>query len=307
MTMPATVRKAGDPSARFVAVLRAAARGALQWRVLLLWLIASWIPTALLTLPLWRLFSSWLDHTVHASQWAHSPDLVVLSVLVGRTVRLSGDALAGSGVAAGIVLCALIPLLNAMLVTASRAPAGRVLGFEALLQGALKDYGAMLRLMLWALVPLAFALGLGVLALRGAHHYEQGAILAADAELASRTALAVLAVLVLLALASIDAGRARLAFDPYKRSAIKAWWRGLRLVLSQPLRAIGLFVVITVLALLLAAALGLARTELAADSIPAAVGGLLIVQLIVLVTAWMHFARLLALLALTRLRATAPA
>jgi len=295
----------GSSSAGFLAVLGAAARGALQWRVLLLWLLASWVPTLLLVLPLWRSFARRIDHTVHAAQWAQNADVVFLSVLIGRTLRLSGDALAGSGIAATAVLIALIPLLNAMLVTASRAPAGRALGFGPLLQGALNEYGPMLRLMIWALLPLGVAAGLGALAMRGAHRYEQGAVLGSDADLASWAAIALVAVLLLVALASIDAARARLAFDPYKRSAIKAWWRGLRLLLAQPLRVLGFFFTLTILGIVLAAALALARAGLGAGSYPGFVAGLVLVQLIVLVTAWMHFARLLALLAQTRLRAAA--
>ena len=45
-------------------------RTAVQWRLLLLWLLIMLIPVALVALPLWRMLSGLLDASVHSAQWA---------------------------------------------------------------------------------------------------------------------------------------------------------------------------------------------------------------------------------------------
>jgi hypothetical protein len=275
-----------------------AVRTALQWRVLLLWILVSWLPTALLALPIWRSFAGKLNHSLHSAEWAQHANLVMIHDLIGQTLRFNAAALAGSGIAAAVVLLALIPLLNGMLVTASRA--AQPLGFGALLHGSLREYGRMLRLMLWALIPLGIGAGLGALSLYGVRKYAEGAILETQVLTLTRWAYALTAVLCAVALATVDAGRARLAFDPERRSAIKAWWRGLRLTIAQPLRVLGLFFCITLIAALATGVLALLRVELNGAHLPGFLAGLLAVQIIVAVTGWMHFARLLAMLAVTK-------
>jgi hypothetical protein len=130
--------------------------------------------------------------------------------------------------------------------------------------------------------------------------YARGAVLETEVLTLTRTVHTLTAVLCAVALATVDAGRARLAFDPQRRSAIKAWWRGLRLTIAQPLRALGLFFSITLIAALAAGVLVLLRVELNSASLPGLLAGLLTVQIIVAATGWMHFARLLAMLALTK-------
>jgi hypothetical protein len=292
------MRPAPEVTVGFFGVLRNAVGAALQWRVLLLWILASWLPTALLALPIWRSLARQLDHSLHSAEWARHANLVMIHDLVGQTLKFGGAMLAGSGIAAAVLLLALMPLLNGMLVTASRAD--RPLGFGALLQGALREYGRMLRLMAWALIPLGIAAGLGVLCLYGVHKYARGAILETEVLTLTRAAHALTAVLCGVALATVDAGRARLAYNPQRRSAIKAWWRGLQLTMAQPLRALGLFFCITLIAALAAGVLALLRVELSSASLPGFLAGLMTVQIIVAVTGWMHFARLLAMLAVTK-------
>jgi hypothetical protein len=287
-----------EVTAGFFGMLGTASRAALQWRVLLLWVLVSWLPTVLLALPIWSSLAAQLDNSLHSAEWAHHADLVMIHDLVGQSLKSNADALTGSGIAAAVVLVALIPLLNGMLVTASRS--GQPLGFGALLQGALREYGRMLRLMAWALIPLGIGVGLGALSLYGVRKYAHGAILETQVLTLTRAAYALTAVLCAAALVTVDAGRARLAFDPLRRSAVKAWWRGLRLTIAQPLRTLGLFVCITLIATLATGVLALLRVELNGAKLLGFLAGLLIVQIIVAVTGWMHFARLLAMLAVTK-------
>jgi hypothetical protein len=287
-----------EVTAGFFGMLGKASRAALQWRVLLLWVLVSWLPTLLLALPIWRSFAGQLDNSLHSAEWAQHANLLMIQDLVGQSLKASADSLTGSGIAAAVVLVALIPLLNGMLVTASRSD--QPLRFGVLLQGALREYGRMLRLMAWALIPLGIGAGLGALSLYGVRKYAHGAILETQVLTLTRAAYALTAVLCAAALATVDAGRARLAFDPQRRSAVKAWWRGLRLTIAQPLRALGLFFCITLIATLATAVLALLRVELNGANLPGFLAGLLAVQIIVAVTGWMHFARLLAMLAVTK-------
>src|SRR4029077_10566693 len=99
------------------------------------------------------------------------------------------------------------------------------------------------------------------------------------------------------------AGRAWLAFDPNPRSAFKAWWRGAKLVFFHPLRSLGLYLTITLLAGLVLALLTLLRVDLPTGTMWGFLVGFMVVQAIAAVTAWMHYARLFALLGLTRAQA----
>jgi hypothetical protein len=278
-------------------ILRQAGRAALQWRLLLLWILVIWIPTALLAVPLVATLAAQLDYAVHAAEWAKAINFVMVSDLMEQ---LSADAgaFAGSAIAAGIVLLAGNPFLNAMFAGASRSDKPLRLG--QLLHAGLADYGPMLRLVLMAIVPLGIALGLGALLMKGVHKYAEHAILESDVQAVTWIAKGVAALLFVYAHAGVDAGRAWLAFEPRKRSAVKAWWRGAGLVFFHPWRSLGLYLAITLAAGLVLAVLSVLRMELPTGHVWGFVAGLLIVQVIVAVIAWMHYARLFALLELTR-------
>jgi len=281
-------------------ILRQAVRSALQWRLLLLWIVVGAIPTALLALPLTAFLATQLDYSVHAAEWASSVNIVMLADLMAQLKNAAG-AFRGIAIAAVIALLAGIPFLNAMFVGASRSDQALPLG--ALLVAGLADYGPMLRLMLVSLLPLGIALGLGALVMKGVHRYADRAILESDADTATRAAEALAALLFVYAHAGVTAGRAWLAFDPNRRSAFKAWWRGAKLVFFHPLRSLGLYLTITLLAGLVLALLTLLRVELPTGTMWGFLVGFMVVQAIAAVTAWMHYARLFALLGLTRAQA----
>ncbi|MFZ5657759.1 MAG: hypothetical protein ACOY37_12045, partial [Pseudomonadota bacterium] len=111
-------------------------------------------------------------------------------------------------------------------------------------------------------------------------------------------ALAIGGVLVLLAHASLEAGRGWLAADARLRSALKAWWRGLRLLLRRPLAVLAAYLLPTVCSLLLALLLLAVRGHVA----PAGAGGFVLAFLLGLgiagALAWGKVARLFAMRAL---------
>lgn len=274
-----------------------ASRAALQWRLLLLWAGLLLIPAILAVIPLWRTLSASLDQAVHAAALAHKLDMMTVADLVANTGR-NGAAISQAAIA-GIVLALLLsPLLSGLVVTAARAPAA--LGFGPLLTGAFSEYGRMLRMLLWSIVPLSVALAIGAGALKLADKHAAKAILEADADLVRHLALLATGLLFLLACASLDAGRAALAVDRRRTSAVKAWWRGLGMLRQRPLACLAIYLVITLLGLALYALLGVARLNLAAPGPLAIVAGLLATQLAALVLAWMRSARLFALIDVKR-------
>lgn len=274
-----------------------ASRAALQWRLLMLWAGLLLIPTILAVIPLWRTLSASLDQAVHAAALAHKLDLMTLADLVANAGR-NGAAISQAAIT-GIVLALLLsPLLSGLVVTAARAPAPP--GFGPLLTGAFGEYGRMLRMLLWSIVPLGLALAIGAGALKLADKHAAKAILEADADLARHLALLLTGLLFLLACATLDAGRAALAVDRRRTSAVKAWWRGLGMLRRRPLACLAIYLVITLLGLALYALLGVARLNLAAPGPLAIVAGLLVTQLAALVLAWMRSARLFALIDVKR-------
>jgi hypothetical protein len=284
-------------SKKVLGILPRAAGRATQWRPLLLLLLTGWIPTALLAVPLWRVLAENLDNSVHAAQWAQHVDLVMVSDLAGR-MALNGSALAGAGIVSVLALLLLVPFQNAVLVTVARTDERLKLG--ELLRAGLREYGPMLRMLVVALLPLGVALGLSALAFKGVGKYAEHALLAADVDHVSWLADALAAVLVIYALAGLEAGRARFALDPRRRSAFKAWWRGFKLVFFRPLACAGIFLGVSVPALVVVAGLALARAEVSTAGAPGFWGGWMLVQLLALVLIWAHLARLCGYFELTR-------
>jgi hypothetical protein len=192
----------------------------------------------------------------------------------------------------------LSPLLTGAAITAARAPAP--LGFAALAAGGVREYGRLLRMLLWAVVPLGLAAFLGAIATGAADDHAAQAVLESSANNAAMGAAIVAGVLLLLAHATLDAGRAVLALDRRRRSAVLAWCDGLGLLARRPLASFGLYLGVTAAGLGLAGLLAVARLNLPALGAGSFLGGLLLAQLAVLALAWMRCARLFGLMELAR-------
>ncbi len=272
-----------------------AGRAALQWRLLVLWAALLAVPTIAAALPVWQLLGANLDHSVHVASLAQELDLVALADLAGSQQR-SGPAVPDGLLTALLLTLLLSPLLTGMAAAAARAP--QPLRFGGLLAGGVQDYLRMARMLVWAVVPLGIAAALGSAAMAAAGKYAERALLESHAELAGIGALLICGLLVLIAHASLDAGRAVLAADRRRRSAVRAWWDGCRLLLQRPGAALGGYLAISVVGLAVAAALGLARVHVPHAGVPGSIGALALTQLVVLALAWMRSARLFAMIAL---------
>lgn len=295
---PGAARGAAQPVPPSVprAALRAA-RSALEWRLLVLWLVLLLVPAIVAALPLWQLLATSMDYSVHAAELAQRLDMVALADLGAGQMRY-GAALGNGAIVALVLTLLLSPLLSGMTISAARAP--RQLGFGALAAGGMAEYGRLLRMLVWSVVPLGVAGVLAGLAMKAAHKAGEAAILAADAERADTIAMIGAGLVMLLALASLDAGRALLATDLRRRSAVVAWWHGCALLARRPLAALGIYAVISALGLALAALLAVARLNFPALGVGGFFGALALAQLAVLAVAWTRGARLMAMIELAR-------
>lgn len=280
----------------FGAGLRAAG-AAFQWRLLLLWAVLLLLPTLAAALPMWQLLGASLDQSVHAATLAQQLDGVALADLMLAQSR-SGAALANGAIVALVLTLLLSPLLSGMSITAARS--ARAPGFRALVAGGVQEYPRLLRMLVWAVVPLGLAGAAAGMAMDTAHGHADAAILSADADRATMLAMAAGALLVLLVQATLDAGRATLACDQRRKSAVVAWFAGWKLLARRPLATLGVYLVISVVGLALVALLAVARLNIAPLGVGGFIGALALTQLVVAGVAWLRSARLFAMMGAAR-------
>ncbi len=284
----------------FLSLTRRAAARAGQWRLLLLWWLALSLPALLVGLPLWRALSAQLDRSLMGPRLAGGLDMVVFfEAIIGL-----GDQgfAAGTLGLAGLVLTLLLsPWLTGMALTAARQSEPPTLG--ALLRGGLAEYGRLARMLIWGLLPLGAALGVGAGLMHWADARGAKAVLEASAEQAGQLALIASLVLYLLAQISVDAGRAQFVLQLRQRSAFKAWWRGLGALAPRAWRGVAAWLLVSLAGVVLVLLFSWLRLQWPgliqqAFNLPAFVtwlGALLSAQVVVLAFAWMRCARLFAL------------
>lgn len=275
-----------------------AARSALQWRLLVLWAGCLLIPVIVLVLPMWQMLGANLDYSLHAARLAQELDLLTITDLLGAHGR-NAAAFSNAALFALALTLLVSPLLTGMVVTAARA-AGTP-GFRELTAGGLREYPRMLRMLLWAAVPLGIAAALGGAAMKAAAEHARTAILESSADNAQLAAMVLFALLFMLAHATLDAGRAALAIERRRSSAVKAWWDGLKMLFKRPLASFGAYAGISLAGYALAALLALARLNLPYFGTLSFIGGIVLTLLIMAVVGWMRSARLFAMVDLARL------
>ena len=285
--------------APFFPLVAGAARNALQWRLLLLWALLLLLPTLAAALPVWQMLGDSFDYSPHAAALARALDLSVVADL--RQVFKRYDTAVSNGALVALALTLLLsPLLSGMAIAAARAPAPERLGFGGLLGGGMREYGRLLRMLAWSAVPLTVAFALAGLMAAPLRKLGENAVLESTAANAGLAATLVIGLCLLLAHATVDAGRAVLAADRRKTSAIRAWGQGVMLVVRQPVATLGAYVTITLLGLVLAALVALVRIRVAPIEGLSYFAALGLTQVAVMAVAWMRSARLFALIALIR-------
>lgn len=267
-----------------------AARRALQWRLPLLVSVALLPPLAIVVAPAWFVLDAQLSYSIHAAALAQQLDLASVTDLlaVGRHHALAAQL----ALAAALACTALLsPLLAGATVTAARSPAP--LPLRALVEGGVAHYPRMARMLLWCGVLLAAALWLGGFISGLAQPIES--VLPTEGDFAQAVAGIVTALLVWTVLVTVDAGRAVLAADRRRTSAIGAWWDGMALLRRRPLEMLGSYALLGLTGFGVVGALGLARLHFPTGALFPDLAALALTQVIAVVLAWFRAARLFAL------------
>jgi hypothetical protein len=275
-----------------------AARASLQWRLLLWWAVLLVLPTVVAALPVWALLSTSLDHSVYAGRLAERLDMIAYADMLHAAREQYAPALGTGSVAALVLTLLLSPLLAGMALAAARAP--QPLSSGTLLAAGAQFYPRMARMLAWSIVPLGVAGLVGSSAHHLAGQVAETALLETDAERAAHLATFAAVVLLVLAHATVDIGRAMLAADRRRTSVIGAWWRGCGQLARRPLALLGTYLAVTAAGLVIAALLAFARVHVPALGAVGTAGAVVLAQLVVLVLGWMRMARLFALTALLR-------
>jgi len=284
-------------SPRFSSVLKDAVRFALQWRLLLIWMAVLLLPTALAVLPIWTMFAELFNHSIYASELAHRLDAnSMLDVIYAATKNQL--ALNGGGIAGVVSALLLSPFLTGVAITAAKT--GEALTLGQLMHGGMAEYWRLLRMLIIALVLLGVAIAVGGAVMNWATTYAGKAVLESSANLASRSALALTVVLFFIADATVDAGRAQFALSSKRRSAFKAWWRGVKFIVSRPFASLGAYLLLTLVGFALAALFGVLRINMPQVGALGFVAAFVVTQAIVAAMAWLRGARLFALVQLAK-------
>lgn len=266
----------------------AALASALQWRLLLLWILATLVPTLIVATPLWSTLAGLFGYSVHAAEIAAGKDLSLLM----QGLANAGDRLGWLAPALGgstLLMLLVAPWLTGMVVASLRS--GRRLGFGELVHGGIVEYWRMLRMMLWSLIPLGIALAIGGGVIGAMSDGADHAILESEADAAARNGLIVAGIVFVLLHATVEAGRGWLGADRNLRSVIKAWWRGVKLLVRRPLATLLVYVVASVVGYGLAVLFALWRVHADGTSTGAFMFSFLLGQAIVAMVAWARIAR----------------
>ncbi len=271
---------------------------ALQWRVMLIWIVLMAVPTLIVALPVDQALGALLDHSVHSAALAQKFHGLLMSDVLFSILRHNGSVIGGAQLAGWIVTLALSPFLTGVVVTAVRGE--RHPGLGGLMHGGLAQYWRMLRLMLWSLIPYAIAVTLGTVALHAAQARAHSAVLESAADHGLLAARIILVVLLVLAHAIMESSRAQVAADEHLRSATRAFGRGIAMLVRRPLATLGLYLGTSIVGYVLAGLVGMLRIRTDAVGVGGYLAAIVLTQLIVVILAWQRTARIGALAMVAR-------
>lgn len=270
---------------------------ALQWRLLLLWVLILLLPVAMAALPLLQALGELLNHSTHARAWAQQFDVMMFGD-VRQALGHQHGPLHGALAASLLLALLLLPWLNGMVLASGRA--GRALGFGPLLQGGLSEYGRMFRLLLWSVLPYVAAGYLVQLGLDKAGDMADAATLESRALTAQHLAWWGAGVVIVIAQAWVESARAAFIADASLRSASVAMVRGLVQLLRRPFSTLFAYLLVTLIGFALASTAGLARAHALSVGVQGLLLGFLLSTLVVIALGWTRIARLFALAEVAR-------
>ncbi|HEX7340665.1 MAG TPA: hypothetical protein VF269_00160 [Rhodanobacteraceae bacterium] len=271
---------------------------ALQWRVMLIWIVLMALPTLIVALPVGHALGALLDHSLASTALAQKFHGLQGGDALFLLMQHDGAAIGGATLAGLIVTLLLSPFLTGVVVTAVRGPRRSTLG--ELMHGGLAQYWRMLRLMLWSLVPYIIALIIGSVAYSMAGAHAAQAILQSSADRGYHAALILLLVLLVLTNAIMEASRAQVAAEGSMHSATRAFGRGIAMLVRRPLATLGLYLGTSIIGFVLAGLVGMLRIHTNSAGAAGLIVAIVLTQLIVIILTWMRLARIGALAMLAR-------
>ena len=230
---------------------------------------------------------------MHASEWASRFNATMVTDLAFGFSDNMGWFTAATSL--GLILTVLLkPFLDGMIVGTGRARTA--LGFGPLLQNGIIEYGRMFRVMLWSLVPYLIVAAVAGMTSHMAQKHAEHAVLESQADTFGSVLQLVALVIFVLMHAIVESARAAFIADTGLRSATRALWRGVRqLFFRRPLRTLLFYLIVTIVGMVIAAVLVMARIHTPAIGFVGILLAFVLTQLIVAVIGWMHTARLFAL------------
>jgi hypothetical protein len=290
---------------RILSIIGRAMRRALQWRLLLLSPVVLWAVALAALIPLLGFLAGLFNYS---TRWGELTEALDSAALAGLAKAMMTPAAAGiqAGIVTSLVLVVLVaPFLAGAALVATESDARP--RFRALLSGAGGYYGRMLRLEMFALLPLAVARIIAGIAMAWASAASDRATSEAATRTSYRLAVLIAVIAVFLAQLVADAGRARLAAESHRRSALFALGAGIKLVVKRPLEALAVGVSTTLASLAAAAVLLVIRQQITQSGGVSLLLAFGFAQLAVAAIAWGHAARLCGLVEIARALEAAPA
>lgn len=277
-----------------------ALRRASRWRLLLLFTGFTTLPAVLGALPLGIAVEVPLAHSAPGKLWAGELDANALTDVL-RVVGEKGlFTMAGAGLVFGLVMALLVaPWLSG--ATLAEVRSARRLSSRELLQGAGEYWGRLTRLGLLGLVPFVLASAASFGVWKVVDTKVKHAVSENTATSMQNWASLGMAVAFIIALLTVDAGRAVFGARPARRSAFLAWTSGVWLLLRRPLQTGAAGVLGLGAGLGLALLLMAVRGALSPSGVP---GGLLLSTLAAGAVGWGRALRLGALTELAAIDAT---
>jgi hypothetical protein len=283
---------------RILSIIGRAMRRPLQWRLLTLSPVVLWAAALATLIPLLGFLGGLFNYS---TRWRELTASLDSAALAGLAKAMMTPAAAGlpAGITTSLVLSVLLApfLAGAALVVAESDARPK---FRALLSGAAGYYGRMLRLQIAALLPLGVALIIASIAIAWASGVSDRVGSEAATHTSHRLALLIAALAVVVAQLVADAGRARLAVESHRRSALFALGAGVKLVVKRPLDALALGLSATLASLVAAAVLLVIRQQITQSGVISLLLAFLLAQLAVAAIAWGHAARLCGLVEIAR-------
>ncbi|HEX8796161.1 MAG TPA: hypothetical protein VF765_34665 [Polyangiaceae bacterium] len=274
------------------------ARGA-QWRYLLVYVVGTLIPALVLCAPVHGFLEGLLNHSPRQGELVAQLDSAGFFEILRQLMSPEGPDLHAATHTMTLVALFLVGpgLAGAAAVVAERSTPLRL---REILAGAGAYYPRMLRMLFVSILPLGIAIGLSAAILHFVHRAETHMVLETEAARDSLLAGIGVAVLVWLAMSTVEVGRAVLVAEPKRKSALLAWWRGVRFFARRFPSVFGLCALTTLVTLAIAAALTALRLRLNVTGPALIAMEFVVAQGAVAVLGWGRSSRIAGLVAMLR-------